>query len=237
MSIFDTSNVIVDGHVLPESPLTAYLSGRAADVPFLAGTVGNESSGLPYLASLAEFQAHVSENFEGHAQDLFRVYPARTNAEAQLSASNSLADQVFSWPTWTSARLQVKNLKSPVWYYNFLRAPPIPPDSDMIEKEYAGAFHGVGVLYAFGNLDTRQWGWTDSDRALSEDMVNAWTRFVRTGSPNDSQEHADFWPSLTSSDGKIKIFDSKSGLEKIGPHAFELTAFWDKYYGLAAQVS
>lgn len=232
LSVFDTANPVVDGHVLPESPLTALLSGKAADVPMLAGNVGNEASGLPHLGSLADYHAYVNETFGEDAEEVLRLYPATTDSEVRTSTSQLLADQVFVWPTWTSARLQVRNLKSSVWYYRFLRAPPIPPDSDVIEKKFAGAFHGAGVPYAFGNLDAWQWDWTDADRALSRNISDAWARFMRTGSPNDGQEHADSWPALKSSCDLIKIWDGESRLETPGSRVYKMAAFWDRYYKL-----
>jgi len=237
LSIFDTSSPVVDGHVLPESPLAALLWGKAADVPLLAGNVGNEASGLPHLGSLADYHAYVNETFREHAEEVLRLYPATTSAEVRTSTSELLADQVFVWPTWTSARLQVRNLKSSAWYYRFLREPPIPPDSNVIEKKYAGAFHGAGVPYAFGSLDVWQWDWTDADRALSRNMSDAWARFVRTGSPNDRQEHADSWPALKSSCDLIKIWDSESRLKTPGSRVCEITAFWDKYYGVKGHIT
>ncbi|KAL8727818.1 MAG: hypothetical protein Q9166_005810 [cf. Caloplaca sp. 2 TL-2023] len=237
LSIFDTASPIVDGHVLPESPLAALLSGKAADVPLLAGNVGNEASGLPHLASLADYHTYVDENFRDHAQVVLALYPATTDAEVQTSTSELLADQVFVWSTWTSARLQFENLKSPTWYYRFLRAPPIPPDSDVIEKGYAGAFHVAGVPYAFGSLDAWQWDWTDADRTLSRNMTDAWARFVRAGNPNGGQEHADAWPALKSSSDLIKIWDSESRLEAPGSRVNEVTAFWDRFYGIKEHVA
>ncbi|KAF2690139.1 para-nitrobenzyl esterase [Lentithecium fluviatile CBS 122367] len=240
LSVFDTANPIVDGHVLPESPLNALLSDKAADVPMLAGNVGNEASGLPHLGSLADYHIYVNETFGEHAEDVRRLYPATTDQEVRTSTSQLLADQVFVWPTWTSARLQVRKLKSPVWYYKFLRAPPIPPDSNLIERKFAGAFHVAGVPYAFGNLDAWKWDWTDADRALSKNVSNAWARFMRTGRPDDAQsgkEHANSWPALNSSYDLIKIWDDESRLETPGSRVGDVAAFWDRYYGIKDHVT
>ena len=230
LSVFDTANPIVDGYVLTESPLTAFLSGRVADIPMLAGNVGNEASGLPHLGSLADYHAYVNETFREHAEEVLSLYSATTDSEVRTSTSKLLADQVFVWPTWTSARLQARNLKSSVWYYRLLRAPPIPPDSDVIEKKYASSFHCAGVPYAFGNLEAWQWDWTDTDRQLSRNISNAWAQFMRTGSPNHGQEPANSWPALKSSGDMIKIWDSESRLESLESRVCEVTAFWDRYY-------
>lgn len=232
LSVFDTANPIIDGHVLPDSLLTAHLSGQVADVPFLAGNVGNETSGLPYLASLADYHAFAKDYFGDLAEEALRLYPAAADSEVREATLQLLADQVFVWPTWTAARLQHKTLKSPAWYYKFLRAPPIPPDSDVLEKDFAGAFHVAGPPYAFGNLDARQWNWTDADRTLSENILDSWLRFLRTGKPSDDEGHAAAWPSLTSSSDLVKIWDLEPRLEGPGKRLTEVTAFWDRYYGI-----
>jgi len=239
LSIFDTGNPIVDGYVLPESPLDALVSGKVSDVPTLVGNAGNEASGLPHLDSMEDYHTYVHETFGEQAQEALRLYPATTDLEVRASSLQLLADQVFVWPTWTSARLQARNLKSSVWYYTLLRAPPIPPDSNLIEKTFAGAFHCVGVPYAFGTLDTWNWDWTDVDRTLSRNISNAWARFLHSGSPDDAQGSArreDSWPALQPNYDSIKIWDEESHVGSPGSRMVEITAFWDKYHGVTENV-
>ncbi|KAI1746514.1 alpha/beta-hydrolase [Xylaria castorea] len=232
LSVYDTANPIVDGFVLPESPGTALASGRAADIPFIAGSVGDDGTALPRLDSLANYDAFVNETFGEQASEAFRLYPATTDDEVWTASWRLLADQVFYWPTWTSARLQSKYMKSPAWYYEFLRAPPIPADSPIIEKDFAGAFHLAGMLYALGNLDAWQWDWTDADRSLSNKMMDTWVRFIQTGNPEGGQGGADTWPPLSANSDVVRIWDNDGQLrlESPGPRATEVTAFWDKYY-------
>lgn len=242
LSGFDTVTPVIDGHVLPESPLAAFISANVADTPLLAGNVGNEASGLPFLDSLADYHTFVNDTFREYAQEALRVYPATTDTEVRASTSELLADQCFVWPTWTSARLQAKNLKSSTWYYRFLREPPILSTSDLIERKTAGAFHVAGVPYAFQNLDSWQksWDWTHADRALSKKISEALVRFVRTGNPNnDSQEHNcdDSWPALKSNGDLIKIWDGESRFEKLGSNIDEKMAFWDRFYGVEEEVA
>jgi para-nitrobenzyl esterase len=130
LSIFDTGNPIVDGYVLPESPLDALVAGRWADVPSLVGNVGNEASGLPHLDSLVDYHAYVDEAFGELAEEALRLYPATADLQVRASSLQLLADQVFVWPTWTSARLQARSLRSSAWYYILLRAPPVSLESN-----------------------------------------------------------------------------------------------------------
>ncbi|KAI1171511.1 alpha/beta-hydrolase [Nemania sp. FL0916] len=235
LSVYDTANPIVDGWVIPDSPMAAFMSGRAADVPVLAGGVANDGTSLPRLDSLTKYHAFVRETFGEQANEALRLYPAKTDNEVWTASWELLSDQIFYWPTWTSARLQAHHMKSPAWYYQFLRAPPIPANSEIVEATFAGACHLAGMLYAFGNLDVWGWDWTDADRLLSRRVMETWVRFVRTGNPESgSQEAADPWPSLSTSSIIMRIWDGDGQLRLEAPrqHATEMIAFWDAYYGL-----
>ncbi|KAJ2981917.1 hypothetical protein NQ176_g1729 [Zarea fungicola] len=232
LSIFDTANPIIDGHILPVSPLTAFKSGDAIDVPMLAGNVANEASGLPYLDSLAEYQAFVKTSFPGYEDSVLDLYPAGNDAAANVASLQLLSDQVFLWPMWTAARLQARNLISPVWYYRFLRAPPILDEENVIEAKFAGAFHCVGTEYGFGNLDKRNWNWTDDDRRLSESISSTWVQFMKFGDPNLTQDSSNHWAELRNEDDWIKIWDVNARLEKLGTEAINKILFLDQYYGM-----
>ncbi|KAF2966783.1 hypothetical protein GQX73_g6796 [Xylaria multiplex] len=234
LSVYDTANPIIDGHVLPEPPITAFTSGRAADIPLLAGSVADDGTALPRLNSLTDYQTFVRDTFKEQASEALRLYPAATDEEVWTSSWKLLAEQVFYWPTLTSARLQSKYMKSPAWYYEFLRAPPIPANSEIVEREFAGAFHLVGMLYAFGNLETWQWDWSDADRSLSRKMMGTWVRFMQSGNPEAGDGVVDSWPALSTSRTIVRIWDDdgRLRLESPGQRACDVTAFWDRYYGV-----
>jgi para-nitrobenzyl esterase len=233
VSMFDTKYPIVDGHVLPESPWTALLSGMTADVPLLAGNAGNEGSGLMQIRSLSKYLTYVRETFGDHTEEALRVYPARSDAEAWTSSAQLLADQVFTYPMWTAARAQAKRLQSKTWYYQFLRAPPIPKDSDVAEKEYAGAFHAAGTLYMFGNLDAWQWDWTDDDRALSREVMRTAVSFVKSGRPSWNLDLGSE-TRTSKNDDVILVYDEKckGDTTEVPERLKQVSAFWDRYYGL-----
>lgn len=72
------------------------------------------------------------------------------------------------------------SLGFPVWEYEFLR--DLPTDEAHPDSK-AGAFHSAELWYVFGTL-SRSWRpFTEADYALSSSMLDAWTRFCKTGNP------------------------------------------------------
>ncbi|MGV9868147.1 carboxylesterase/lipase family protein [Rhodococcus koreensis] len=233
LHLFDTGYPVVDGHVLPETPLDAYASGAMIDVPMITGNVGNEASGLPYLPTLSAYRDYVSSTFESRADEVLRLYPAATDDEARIASGELLADEIFVWSNWTAARLQRRHLKSPAWYYRFLRRPPIPAGAQIVEASYAGAFHTADVMYAFGNLDTWAWRFTAEDHHLSERMMRAWIAFLRTGNPCSPGDEA--WPPLGPRTTPVKVWDTEASPAAGGPAADRMT-FWDSKHDIAGAL-
>jgi para-nitrobenzyl esterase len=236
LSLFDTANPIVDGYVLPESPLATLLSGRMADVPLLAGNSVDEATSLPHLDSLAEYRAYAKETFSKQEEEFLRLYPASADSEVRSACLNLLGDQVFVWPTWISAEIQAAKMSSPVWYYRFARAPPITRET--AEGSSAGVFHCAGVPYAFGNLNHwKDWDWADADKALSKDMLETWVRFMTSGNPNATDMESGTWPALSSTRNKIKIWDFKPRIEVLESRFDQMSAFWKAHYGVNNHLS
>ncbi|KAH7153557.1 para-nitrobenzyl esterase [Dactylonectria macrodidyma] len=228
LHVFDTSYPIVDGYVLKETPLQAFLSCTIIDVPMLASNTGNEASGLPYIQTLTEYTTYIATTFPDHAEELLSLYPAENDEQVRFASWDFIQDQIFVWSTWSSARLQAQRLSSPAWYYRFLHAPPTPKDS--AEGEYVGAFHAADVLYAFGNLGMRDWDWKTVDWDLSTKMKQVWLSFVRTGRP-DTEEA---WPVL-GSNLKATTWDKHPMVVTSGP-ALNRMAFWDRLYGVELAI-
>ena len=74
---------------------------------------------------------------------------------------------------WGQALL--KNGRAPAWLYYFTRH--LPGDD-------AGAFHSSELWYTFGTCERCWRPFTEADAALSEQMVDCWTNFMKTGDPN-----------------------------------------------------
>ena len=90
------------------------------------------------------------------------------------------------------------SLGYPVYEYEFLRELPTDeahPGSD------AGAFHSAELWYMFGTLKNSWRPFTEADYRLSEEMLDAWTAFCRSGNPG--------WPAYKHDKPYKKDFDVK----------------------------
>lgn len=63
----------------------------------------------------------------------------------------------------------------------------------------AGAFHSAELWYMFGTLDRCWRPLTGADRVLSEEMLDAWSSFIKTGKPG--------WERYTEEHPVVKEFD------------------------------
>ena len=193
--VFDGGYPVIDGHVLPRSPLDTYLRGEQLDIPLLVGNVSNESCPLPYLTTVDDYRRFLTEEFGSFADEAFTLYPGHTDAEVEVISGIMDADRTFVTSSRTAARMQSSTGSAPVWHYWFDRAPVIPQDRGYIEAGNAGAFHLCEVPYIFQTLDGQgreNWPWSAGDRALSRQISTAWGNFARTGNPNG--EGAPEWP-------------------------------------------
>lgn len=69
----------------------------------------------------------------------------------------------------------LRNDRQPGYLYYFVRQ--LPGDD-------AGAFHSSELWYTFGTYGRSWRPFTDEDKVLSEQMVDYWTNFMKTGDPN-----------------------------------------------------
>jgi para-nitrobenzyl esterase len=173
---------VVDGRFLPESVAKIYAAGKQAHVPLLAGWNRDERAGTLSKGMTAEkWKAFASEHYGGHAEEFLKAYPADSDEEAVRSADNYTTDQFIAFGTWRWIEAQVKTGDAPVYRYHFEL--PAPPSEMHPEGKYA--WHSDDLEYVFGTLDVRRGSvWRPEDRRLSEEMMEYWTNFAKTGDPN-----------------------------------------------------
>ncbi len=83
----------------------------------------------------------------------------------------------------------------------------LPGGAAPLTKQAAfGAFHTAELPYVFGNLELNGYVPTESEKALSEQMMGYWLRFVKTGNPNGPGAPVE-WPAYESKADPFIVFD------------------------------
>jgi para-nitrobenzyl esterase len=172
---------VIDGRFLVEPVLSTYAAGRQMHVPLLAG-FNRDEGGSAQGTTHEKWRALADERFGDHAAEFLALYPSATDAELHRSAADFARDSFIAYGTWKWLEYHRRTGNSPVYRYRFdLAAPPskFHPDAE--------AFHSDEIEYVFGTLDTRPGAvWRDSDRKLSDQIMDYWTNFAKTGDPNGS---------------------------------------------------
>lgn len=213
--------LVVDGWSLPEDPDTA----PRADVPVLTGFNADENSFIPDVyggMSAEKFREFARQVYGDMADEVLRLYPAGTDADAKRSQVESARDRGrVSMYLWAEAR--AKRAKSPAYTYYFDREIPWPAHPEF------GAFHGAEIPYVFGTLDRLDRPWTATDRALSGTMLGYWARFVKAGDPNGAG--APRWPAFDAAARSTMRLGETTGPRPVADA--ERLALWRRYFASA----
>jgi carboxylesterase type B len=101
-------------------------------------------------------------------------YPATTDEEAMWQAATVLGLAGMQEPIRHTAR--GASLSVPVYRYYYTHVPPTEAGAGL------GCFHGSELAYVFGNLDAAE-GYGSSDTVFSNQVMDLWTNFAKTGTP------------------------------------------------------
>ncbi len=192
---------IVDGRLLPQSPITAFAKGQQIHVPLIIGVNSNEGSliaGSPPATILAE--AKPDELAAGKA-----YYGAAAPDDAAL-ARKLWGDVTFTAPARWIARQA--SASQPAWLYQFDYVP------ERWRKTHDGVSHGYEIPFVFDS-----WGHifgsglllTSADRAESALVHSCWSAFAKTGVPTCAGAPA--WPAYGEASDSLMAFGPTNRVE------------------------
>ena len=171
---------IVDGYCLPASAQEIVAQGRQNDVPILTGQNAGELGGLMMSqgrVTADSFVKQARQRYGDMADEFLKLYPASTDAEAEIAQAQSNRDQAMvSMYLW--ARERAKTARTKAYTYLWDHALPGP------DAARFGAFHSSEVPYVLNTLYTSDRPFTEADRTIAEMMSSYWANFAAAGDPN-----------------------------------------------------
>ena len=161
-------------------------------------------------------------------QDVIDLYESnRPGVEDGVITHAAGTDIFFRLPAIRLLEAQLAHQPNNTFFYRFDWPPPAPasPDNDL------GAMHGSELAFMFGSGNE---GWLDIygpdplPQALTEQMMDAWLAFAKTGDPNHSNMPT--WPAYDASTRATMVFNTTetTAMSEIAddPASDERT-FWD----------
>ncbi len=223
---------VIDGHIIPEQPLTAISAGRFNRVPVVIGSNADEMSlaapptVTPSMVNLL-VRAAVPVNFVNEGLALYP--PGETNVEARKSYVGLLSDAQFTVNARRTAQaITIQGVNVYRYFFNH---------SFSGIQSALGAFHGIELFYVFRTLPlTKSYGLagkiTHDDSLVMNSVSRYWTRFAETGDPNSPE--LPLWPVYSSAEDPYleiaPVCISGKGLRK------DKCDYWDKVYSSRTSV-
>jgi para-nitrobenzyl esterase len=165
----------VDGWVLKEQPALTFSAGRQARVPVIVGSTADEGARAALDPStVANYRAWLREWFGEFADEVFAIYPARTDSDVG-SAFMALNNDFQRGQTTRSLARDVTASGQRAYLYYFTYTGPL-----------GHAFHSIDTAFVGGgHFPKSRWGAPDADDwNLAGIMSGYWTQFAATGDPN-----------------------------------------------------
>lgn len=174
---------VVDGHVLTGQLVDVFDEGEQAHVPVLAGFNSGEARSLrilvpPTPASAADYEKTIRANYGDLADAFLKLYPGTDMPESILATTR---DALYGWTAQRLVRNQTA-IGAPSYLYFFDHGYPAADEAGL------HGFHASELPFVFSTFDATPPHWpkvpdSESERKLSDAMIDYWTSFAKNGTP------------------------------------------------------
>ncbi|MHA2006463.1 MAG: carboxylesterase/lipase family protein [Promethearchaeota archaeon] len=229
---------VIEKNTLPIHPLERIKSGYASEIELLIGSNLDEAKAWtamhPNFSNLDEqvLYSHIRRYLKGLGKNINnseRIVETYKNVsrERNLVDTRDIFDAICSDYAFRVPSIHFAELQSKVQpdTYNYL----FNWKSPMFGGKF-GATHGLEVVFVFGRLPDKDLGFLPGKNkeieTLSNNMMDAWISFARSGNPN--HEGIPEWPQFTVDRRSTMVFDIDS---KVVNALFdEERAAWNKLF-------
>lgn len=240
----------VDGYFFPKSPAEIFAAGEQARVPLLAGSNTEESGAGGVLGrekpTVENYRKALERLYPGHAEQVFKLYPATTETEVLDAAQDLASDRFIAYSTWKWVDLATKTGGKPTYYYLYARPRPAMRAEmgdaqpglagGVVRGQQAaanprpparGAAHSAEIEYAMGNLDgNKVFAWTPDDYKVSKVMQEYFANFIKTGNPNGAGLAS--WPKFSAGQRMVIDVNTRAERDRVRARYEFLDQFYSK---------
>lgn len=206
------SGPMIDGKLVRERTDVAFLAGRQAAVPYLAGANSYEISFFPEPLRKT-FTAMLGKQLGAALPQIKAAYGSPDAFERNLGG-----DTLFVEPSRFLDGLAAPN-QSYLYLFDY-----VPEGARAAQS---GVPHGGEIPFVFGTLNTLGAPATDADRAMAKLVGDYWVDFAKGGNPNGGGRTN--WPAFTPRTGPRMTFSASGGVvaSAASPALDALAAFQD----------
>lgn len=163
------------------------------------------------VRNLEMINGEIDRCFPLAADQMRKIYDIATDEDAAAFRRDLMADgMVYGYQLW--ARRQNEAGKCAPWVYCFDHALP----NEQGDPSEEGAFHSSELWYVHGTLDRCWRKMGETDRRISNEMMDHWTNFAKTGDPNGNG--APQWTAYTLDNPDTMVYGEVTKMRSMGEH-------------------
>ncbi|XP_068611514.1 cAMP-regulated D2 protein [Brachionichthys hirsutus] len=215
LEVFETWGPYIDGALIKEQAVTAFLKGHwQKEKPVLLGTTSEEGVIFAYSVfkrpvSALESALYVTAIFKQHALRILHEYlPLYRDADRRDMLAQIVTDFVFLCPSRRSARGGTA-AGSEVWMYVFDHVASDHRVWSGLTFCFQHACHGAELPFVFDSSLVANFTLSLSEKLLSNRMLCYWGSFAHDGDPSSQAQHTAFcqeqrlpaWPRYSDNSG------------------------------------
>jgi len=216
----------VDGTVIVDQPIHAFVSGNYNHVPFMLGNVEDEGTIFIYEAfpkplDLTGYKALIGAVFKSQAPAVMKMYPVPPN---MVNDTRSIVSTLGTHYIWACPHRNVSRYMSqnaPLYLYHFNHVFSFNPWGPNYTICIDYCCHGSELPFVFNSAPLGGYPWGPGELDLAVLVSSHWGNFATSGNPNSPVPVATTWPGFTP--------DNDVDMEYMTPNSIQETDYLASY--------